>query len=61
MPNITVHEIGVIKLLRNRDIHKAAGPDQKSARLLKETVVHMTPAILLLFQALLSQGKLPEE
>ena len=50
---------GVIKLLKNLKPHKAAGPDGIPARLLKEVAVEIAPAVTLLFQSSLDQGKVP--
>ena len=49
----------VTKLLRNLKSHKATGPDSIPARLLKEAATELAPAVTLLFQASLDQGKVP--
>jgi hypothetical protein len=36
MPEITINNNGVVKLLKNLDVSKAISPDEISARLLKE-------------------------
>jgi hypothetical protein len=59
MVDISVSCSGVAKLLRNLKPHKAAGPDGVPARLLKEVANEIAPAITLLFQATINQGKLP--
>ena len=59
MPNITVNQNGVIKLLKNINPHKASGPDGIPGKLLKEIAVEVSPAIVLLFQASIDQGKVP--
>ncbi|XP_072016713.1 uncharacterized protein [Amphiura filiformis] len=59
MDRITVNIQGVIKLLQNLKPHKATGPDGIPARLLRETALEIAPAITLLFQASLDQGKVP--
>ena len=61
VPSITVHEVGVDKLLQQLNPHKATGPDEVSSRLLKETSHQVAPALTLLFQASLNQGKVPDE
>ena len=61
MPEISVCKSGVMKLLSSLNIHKATGPDEISARLLKESASQITPAFVFLFQAYLSQGKVPDE
>jgi len=57
--SIHVSPNGVDKLLRNLKSHKATGPDGLPARLLKETATEIAPAVSLLFQASLDQGKVP--
>ena len=50
---------GVTKLLRNLKSHTATGPDGNGipARLLKEAAAEIAPAVTVLFQASLDQGK----
>jgi len=57
--SIHVSHNGVAKLLRNLKPHKATGPDGLPARLLKETASEIAPAVSLLFQVSLDQGKVP--
>ena len=57
--NITV--AGVVKLLKNIKQHKATGPDNIQARILKETAANLGPALTLIFQAPLAQATLPDE
>ena len=59
--SITVDRNGVIKLLKNIKPFTASGPDGIPARLLKETAVEIAPAVTLLFQASVSQGKVPNQ
>ncbi|KAK3092025.1 hypothetical protein FSP39_024520 [Pinctada imbricata] len=59
--DITVTENGVCKLLQQLDPHKATGPDEVSSRLLKTVAKQITPALTLLFQASLNQGKVPDD
>ena len=61
MAEITITENGVRKLLQKLDGHKATGPDDIPARLLKETAAETTHMLTTLFQASLHQGKLPTE
>ena len=56
-----VTEQGVKKLLLNLDPHKAQGPDNVPTRLLKEFADELTPALTLVFQASLQQGKVPDD
>ena len=57
--NITQH--GVSKLLSQLNPHKATGPDEVLPRLLKETSYQISPALTMVFQASLIQGKVPDE
>jgi len=59
MSNITITENGVKKLLNNLNPHKATGPDDVPARLLKEIAEEIAPVFTNLFQASLNQGKIP--
>ena len=49
------------KLLHKLKIHKASGPDQVPARLLKTVADEIAPALSLLFKAALYQGKSPSD
>ena len=59
MEDISVSCEGVVKPLKNRKPHKAAGPDEIPLMLLKEAADEIAPAITLLFQASLNQGNTP--
>ena len=61
MDDITVCQNGVIKLLRNLKPFTASGPDGIPSKLLKETAAEISPAITLLFQASIDQGKVPPQ
>ena len=61
MPPISVHVNGVAKMLNALNPHKATGPDQVPARILKETAYNIAPAMTLLFQASLLQGQIPSD
>ena len=61
MPHITINGKGTEKLLKNLKPHKAAGPDDISARILKENAAQLAPALSHLFQASLNQGQVPED
>ena len=58
-PDITVQEKGIHKLLKGLNPHKATGPDEISTKLLKEMASPLSPALTLIFQASLSQGRTP--
>ena len=59
MPDITIDQCGVLKLLQQLNPHKASGPDIISTKLLKELATEICPALTLLFQACVSQGLIP--
>ena len=61
MSDIDVTTHGVEILLSNLKPNKATGPDGVPARLLKESAKSIAPALSLIFQASLLQGKIPEQ
>ncbi len=61
MPKIQISTNGVHKLLSHLNPHKATGPDNLSAHVLKEGADALAPAMTLLFEASLKQGKMPDE
>jgi hypothetical protein len=60
-PDINITASGVLKLLRNINLHTATGSDTIPGRLLKELATEITPALTLIFKASLHQGKIPEQ
>ena len=60
-PDVTVTKKGVAKLLSNLQPHKATGPDDLPARLLKETAEEIAPAITRLYQASIDQAVIPND
>ena len=52
---------GVRKLLEDLNPYKASGPDDVSARLLKECASVITDGLVLVFRASLHQGKIPDD
>ena len=50
-----------IDLMSNLDITKANGPDDISARMLKETALSITPIVTHLFNISITLGELPDE
>ena len=58
---LLIEENSVRLLLQNLDSHKAQGPDGIPARFLKETSNHIAPALTLIFNASIQQGKLPTD
>ena len=61
MPHITVATNGVYQQLRNLNHHKATGPDNLSARLLKETAHTIAPTLRNLFQLSLDRAVVPKD
>ena len=59
--DITITQEGIQKLLCHLNPHKATGTDQVSHRLHKETAKQISPALTLVFQASINQGKEQEE
>ena len=56
---ITIHTNGVAKMLRHIKAHKATGPDEIPARLLKEAADKLDPMLTTIFQASCNQGTVP--
>ena len=61
VPNITVHQAGVVKLLNNINPHKATGPDNIPGKLLKELATEVSPILTTIFNASIQQGKIPDQ
>jgi hypothetical protein len=61
MDPFTVTVNGVTKLLSELDPHKAQGPDGIPPKFLKEFATDIAPALTLVFQASLTQGRVPDE
>ena len=59
MNHITIHTNGVAKMLRHIKAHKATGPDEIPARLLKEAADQLAPMLTTIFQASYNQGTVP--
>jgi hypothetical protein len=59
VPNIIVTRNGILKLLKDINIHKATGPDNISGTLLKSVCEEAADALVLIFQTSLNCGKLP--
>jgi len=56
---IQIEAQGIYALLSELHSHKASGPDDIPARLLKELAYNIAPVLALTFNASLHQGKLP--
>ena len=61
MHSFSIGLAGVTKLLRNLSPHKATGPDAIPTRFLKEVAADIAPALVLVFEASLQQGRVPED
>ena len=61
MAEIIVTEEGVRRLLVKTNPHKASGPDQIPARILKECAEELTPILTIFFQKTLDEGQLPDD
>ena len=53
-------ESGVLKLLLNLKIHKAAGPDETSSKILKELAPTIAPILTVVYKKSYQTGQLPE-
>lgn len=58
---LQINNVGIIKLLKNLNISKAAGPDGIQNTLLKELHQELAPIITNFFNRSLSTGQLPED
>ena len=61
MPDISITTAGILNLLQNLDIHKASGPDQVSARVLKETAESAAPILKTIFTYSMDTGNVPDD
>ena len=52
---------GVRKLLDRLNPHKSSGPDDLSARVLKECSAEIAPVLACIFNQSLAQGRVPED
>ena len=59
MPKISITISGIRKLLQNLDIHKAMGPDQISAEILKELQDILAPILKIIFNYSFNTGTVP--
>ena len=59
--SIAVSNDGVLKQLNNLDIHKASGPDEIPARLLKEYASLIAPILTEIYQNSIDQGAIPKD
>ena len=61
IPDIVFEVNGIKKLLKNTKTNKSSGPDNISAKFLKETGDELAPALTLLFQASMHQSQIPAD
>ncbi|MEM7290621.1 MAG: reverse transcriptase family protein, partial [Pseudomonadota bacterium] len=60
-PAIEIMPLGVLKLLKEINPHKASGPDQIPGKLLKELAEEIAPILTTVFRASLHQGQIPDQ
>ena len=61
MNNIRIDWKGVYKLLKNLKTHKATGPDEIPAYILKTAADELAPALAWFFQLSIDQGEIPQD
>ena len=61
MPDININAKGILKLLSNLKVNKAAGPDDIKPLVLKELRKEITPVIQIIFERSLDTGQLPKD
>ena len=61
MGEITVDPKGVAKLLDGLNVHKAPGPDELNARVLKECSTQISPILALIYNESLVRGNVPDD
>ena len=61
MLDITITNNGVVKLLKNLDASKATGPDEISARLLKEFATEFGSVLTDIFNKSIKQCEVPKD
>ena len=61
MDDITITEPGVLKLLQSLKQHKASGPDQIPARVLKDLAPAVAPVLTKVFRCSLRSGCVPQD
>ena len=61
MPDITITEHGVLKLLLLLDPNKSLGPDDIPPRVLKDVSSEITPILTSIFNQYISCGTIPDD
>ena len=59
IPDLTITNNGICKLLNNLNPHKAAGPDNITPRILKGLSSEISPILSIIFNASYSSGEIP--
>ena len=60
MPNIKVSENEILKLLKDLNPHKAAGPDELKPLVLRELREVIAPMLVVIFQMSIETGRGPK-
>ena len=60
-PDIIISTQGISKLLQKLKPHKAAGPDELPARILREMAPQIAPILHVIFQRSYDSGKIPDD
>ena len=61
MPNFTITPAGINKLLSNLKVHKASGPDNINARILREMKDVIAPVLSIIYNHSLETGCVPQD
>ena len=61
MPDIQLSENGILKLLKDLNPHKAAGPDELKPLVLKELREVIAPMLRVIFQRSIETGRVPKD
>ena len=61
VPNLIIHQEGVLKQLNQLNPSKASGPDELPPRLLKTVAEELSPALTVLFQQSIDSGTVPSQ
>ena len=59
--DLCITSSGVTKLLQKLKVNKASGPDNISARILKELAEPLTPCLTAFFSLLIERGEVPSD
>ena len=61
LENIDITEVGVYKLLKDLNPHKASGPDAISSRILKELAAEVALLLTIIYQSSMNTGEVPSD